>query len=132
MRNVNIELRAVSALVKYNWESKMTTVTQDQNGDLFLPIASRMISRISYKNRTFTLFSGSPLKTGTYIDNIRNSMYLAPTDLCFIEPTVLLVADRNNNQIKLLDLAANKVLTLPVCLACVKQPWSLLCTKSSL
>ena len=59
-------------------------------------------------------------------------MYLAPTDLCFIEPTVLLVADRNNNQIKLLDLAANKVLTLPVCLACVNQPWSLLCTKSSL
>ena len=132
LRTVGLELRAVAAFLKYNWKSYMRYLSQDRNCDIFLPIGDRLISRISYKDKTATIVSGSPLSTGDFQDGLLTSLYQGPTDIIFIDVQTFLVTDRNNSKVKLVDLTAGSVSALQLCPRCLNQPWSMLVSGDSL
>mgnify|MGYP001792451088 CR=1 FL=1 len=98
LRTVHIELRAAATFVKYHGKSLLRYLTQDHNGDIFLPIADHALGRISYHNKTTTIISGSPLKAGDFQDRLSNSLFRVLEDLFFIEPTTLVRRTHHQGQ----------------------------------
>ena len=132
LRTVHIELRAAATFVKYHGKTLLRYLTQDHNGDIFLPIADHALGRISYHDKTTKIISGSPLKAGDFQDRLSNSIFRVLEGLFFIEPTTLVVADALTNKVNLFDMNTEKVSSLTICSDCLNRPYSLLKTNNSL
>ena len=130
VRTVNVSSRVVDTFVESDSLQYIRRITQEEkSGDLYVT-AKNSVYRIIYINRTVSLISGND--NGYYRDStLLDSQFNFPTELIFITPKNLLVADRNNNNLRLLDMNSDKVTTLNVTNS-LDRPTSLLLTNNSL
>ena len=125
----SIELFAESSKMKAN-----AHMTQNVGGDVYFT-SRNALYRIGYINRHVELLSGYGGDCDAYLDgSLNRALYSNPSGLSFITPDILLIADRGNNKLRLVDLKSNRVSTLDVCLGCkeIKRPYTLLLLKGSL
>ena len=132
VRTVDVESQVVDTLVKNGSLKHIIGITQEEkSGDLFVT-ATHAVYRIMYIQKTLSLISGSPgSKSGHEDGTLLSSLFNFPEELIFITPKNLLVADYDNNKLRLLDMKADKVTTLHVTNS-LSLPASLLLTNNSL
>ena len=129
VRTVDVMSRAVGTFVTSDSLRYSRGITQEEkSGDLYVT-ADNALYRIAYTQRTVSMISGS---TGGYQDStLRKSLFNYLEALIFITPETLLVADYDNNKLRLLDMKSDKVTTLNVTNS-LNYPASLLLTNNSL
>ena len=101
VRTVGVRSQAVGTFVKSDSLKNIRGITQDgKNGDLFVT-ADNALYRITYTQRTVTLISGSPGWNYGYKDStLLDSLFDWPSELIFIKPNTLLIADYDNNKLR--------------------------------
>lgn len=132
MRTVDVSSASVGTFVKSDLLIYIMHLIQDDNGDLYVIAAFHAIYRITYRQKIATLISGSPGTNGYTDSSLLNSIFYYPRDLVFIGSQTLLVADYNNNRIRLVDMNSDRISTLDLCSGCLYRPTSLLITNNSL
>ena len=132
VRTVNANSRVVGTFVWSDSLKYIRGITQEEeSGDLYVT-ALNALYRITYTQRTVTLISGSPGWNSGYGDStLLNSLFDYPRELLFITFNTLLIADWDNNKLRLLDMKSDKVTTLHVTNS-LYRPASLLLTNNSL
>ena len=132
VRTVNVSSRVVDTFVWSDSLKYIRGITQEEeSGDLYVT-AYHALYRITYTQRTVTLISGSPGWNSGYGDStLLNSLFDYPRELLFITSNTLLIADWDNNKLRLLDMNSDKVTTLNVTNS-LYRPASLLLTNNSL
>ena len=132
VRNVTENSRVAGTFVWSDSLKYIIGITQEEeSGDLYVT-AYHALYRITYTQRTVTLISGSPGWNSGYGDStLLNSLFDWPRELLFIKLNTLLIADENNNKLRLLDMKSDSVTTLNVTNS-LSYPTSLLLTNNSL
>ena len=132
VRNVNMSSRVADTFVQSDSLSSIRCITQEEeSGDLYVT-ANNAVYRITYTQRTVTLISGSTGWNSGYRDStLLDSLFDWPSELIFIKPNTLLIADKNNNKLRLVEMNSDKVATLNVTNSLI-WPTSLLLTNNSL
>ena len=132
VRNVTVNSRVAGTFVQSDSLKYIRGITQEEeSGDLYAT-AYHALYRITYTQRTVTLISGSPGdSSGDRDSTLHDSLFYWPAELIFIAPDTLLVADDNNNKLRLLDMNSDKVTTLNVTNS-LYGPSSLLLTNNTL
>ena len=133
VRNVTVNSRVAGTFVQSDSLKYITGITQEEeSGDLYVT-AYHALYRITYTQRTVSLISGSPgyYSSGYTDSTLRDSLFNVPHGLIFITPKTLLVADDDNNKLRLVDMNSDKVTTLNVTNS-LSSPRSLLLTNNSL
>ena len=132
VRTVDVESQAVGKFSQSASLNNIMGITQEEkSGDLYVT-AYHAIYKITYIQKTLSLISGSPgSKSGHEDGTLLSSLFNFPEELIFITPKNLLVADYDNNKLRLLDMKADKVTTLHVTNS-LSLPASLLLTNNSL
>ena len=130
VRTENVRSRVVDTFVESDSLQYIRRITQEEkSGDLYVT-AKNSVYRIIYINRTVSLISGND--NGYYRDStLLDSQFNSPNELIFIAFKTLLVAERNNNNLRLLDIYSDKVTTLNATNS-LYNPTSLLLTNNSL
>ena len=133
VRAVNAQSGEVSTFVKSQEKLMyMRCLTQDSKGDVYIT-AWNAILKITYQSRKITHFAGAQSGAGGYIDStLLGSMFFTPFDLTFIGPETLLVADTDNNKLRLLHMRTNKVTPVDLRSGNAEKIYSLLITHNSL
>ena len=133
VRTLDVRSRAVGTFVKSGLLPYIRYIAQEEkSGDVYVT-SLNVLYRITYIQRTVTLISGSPgYYTPGYRDStLLDSLFYLPHELIFITIHPLLVADKKNNKLRLLDMNSDKVTTLNVTNS-LSLPQSLLLTYDSL
>ena len=132
VRTVVADSRVVGTFVWSDSLKHIRCITQEEeSGDLYVT-ALNALYRITYTQITVTLISGSPGWNSGYGDStLLNSLFDYPRELLFITFNTLLIADWDNNKLRLLDMKSDKVTTLHVTNS-LYRPASLLLTNNSL
>ena len=129
VRTVDVMSQDVDTFLKSDSFKDLKDITQEEkSGDLYLT-ARHAVYRIKYVEKTVSLISGygSGYGGGTLLESLFNW----PLELTFIRPETLLVADYNNNKLRLLEMKSDSVTTLNVT-NLLSRPTSLLLTNDSL
>ena len=108
--------QAVGTFVKSESLEDIIGITQEEkSGDLYVT-AWHAVYRIAYTQRTVSLISGSPgWHSHGYRDStLLNSLFYNPYELILIKPDTLLVADYDNNKLRIVHMNSDKVRTLNV------------------
>lgn len=130
VRTVSISTETVCTFVKSDILRAITALTQDIEGDLYVIAASHVLYRITYIDKMIKRIAGG---RGGYQDSsLLNSLFSYIRDIVFIGHQALLVAEENNNKIRLVDMSTDRVSTLDLCSGCLVRPSSLLITNHSL
>ena len=131
VRTVNVISRVVQTLVESNSFFAIRGITQEEkSGDLYVT-ADNAVYKIAYTQGTMKLISGSPGTSGYMDSTLLNSKFDFPGHLIFITPKTLLIADDDNDKLRLVHMNSDKVTTLNVTNS-LDTPNSLLLTKNSL
>ena len=132
VRNVTVNSRVAGTFVQSDSLKYIRGITQEEkSGDLYV-IAYHALYRITYIQRTVSLISGSPGNNYGYRDStLLDSLFYWPYEPILIAPKTLLIADRDNNKLRIVDMNSDKVTTLSVTNS-LKYPYSLLLTNNSL
>ena len=131
VRTVDVNSLVSGTFVMSNSLKAIGYMTQDEkSGDLYVT-AIHAVYRIRYLQRTVSLLSGLGSQADSRDSTLLNSLFTWPHGLIFISHNTLLVADVNNNKLRLDDMNADKVTTLNV-RPFLNPPYSLLLTKNSL
>ena len=131
---VNLDTQSIELFVENNNIYTNAHMTQNDKGDVYFT-SRNALYRVGYINRHVELLSGYGGDCDAYLDgSLNRALYSNPSGLLFITPDILLIADRGNNKLRLVDLKSNRVSTLDVCLGCkeIKRPYTLLLLKGSL
>ena len=133
IRTVAVSDGSVGILIKSSTHLYPECLTQNTAGDIFVTTPYAVYC-ISYARKTITLIAGSPTTTGYRDSSMLNSLFTYPRELIFIQTNKLLIADENNNKLRLLDLDKDQVTTLNLCNGCVSlyRPYSIMLTNDSL
>ena len=127
VRTVNVSSRVVGTYVQSDSLHYIRGITQEEKrGDLFVTADYAV-----YILRTVSLISGSLGFWGPKYSTQLDSLFNFPNELIFITPKTPLIADRNNNNLRLLDMNSDKVTTLNVTNS-LSTPYALLLTNNSL
>ena len=128
VRTVDVMSQDVGTFVKSDSLDSINSITQEEkSGDLYVTTYVA-VYRITYTQRTISRISGgSGYRDSTLLD----SLFYDPHALIFIKPHTLLVADRGNNKLRLLEMKSDKVTTLHDSNS-LSSPTSLLLTNNSL
>lgn len=132
VRSVDVNTGDVSTFVKSELLYIISHLTQDDSGDLYVIASFHALYRITYIDRTIQLISGKPMSSGYRDSTLLNSRFFNPHELLFIGHQVLLVAERDNKRIQVVDMKADRVSTLDLCSGCLNNPVSLLLTANYL
>ena len=132
MRTVDVKSQAVGTFLKSDSLKNIRGITQEEkSGDLYVT-AYDAVYRITYRQRTVSMISGSPGSNYGYRDStLLDSRFSGPYELILIEPNTLLIADTRNKKLRLVDMNSDQVTTLNVTNS-LKSPISLLLTNNSL
>ena len=131
LRTVDVKSQSVGTFVKSNSLYNITGLTQEEkSGDLYVT-AEHAVYRIAYTQRNVSLISGSRSTNGYRDSTLLDSLFRSLSELIFIKPNTLLIADYYNHKLRLLDMKSDKVTTLSV-KSSLFSPRSLLLTNHSL
>ena len=133
VRNVTVNSRVAGTFVQSDSLKVIKGITQEEeSGDLYVT-AYNALYRITYIQRTVSLISGSPGRSSDiYRDStLLDSLFKYPYGLIFIRPKTLLIAEENNDKLRLVDMNSDQVTTLNVTNS-LHEPTSLLLTNDSL
>ena len=114
IRTVAVSDGSLGTFVESEKLDRVKSLTQNQNGDIFISTYEALIS-VTYSEKKIYLVAGIPGIRGHLDSTLLKSEFRYPTDLLFIGPSTLMVAD---NKIRLLDLQMDKVTTLNICSGC--------------
>ena len=133
IRTVAVSDGSVGTLVKSDTIRNPQCLTQNTAGHIFVT-TWLAVYHISYTEKTITLIAGSPTTKGYREGSLLDSLFYYPQELIFIQTNKLLIADENNNKLRLLDLDKDQVTTLNLCNGCVSlhRPYSIMLTNDSL
>ena len=132
VRTVNVTSKVADTFVQSDSLKYIKCITQEEeSGDLYVT-ANNAVYRITYTQTTVSLISGSPGENYGHKDStLLKSLFDLPYELIFITPKTLLIADRGNNKLRIVDMNSDKVTTLNVTNS-LNSPRSLLLTNDSL
>ena len=133
IRTVSVSDGSVGTLMKSNIVKRTRYLTQNTAGDIFVTTPFS-VYRISYTEKSITLIAGSNSTLGYRDSSLLNSLFLYPSGMIFIQTNKLLIADKDNKKLRLLDLDEDKVTTLNLCNGCVSLhlPYSIMLTNDAL
>ena len=132
VRTVDVKSQVVGTFVRSDLFLYIRGITQEEkSGDLYVT-AWHAVYRITYTQRTVTLISGGTHYSYGYRGStLLDSRFNNPNALIFIIPDTLLLADTDNNKLRLVDMKSGQVTTLNV-RSSLSWPRSLLLTNDSL
>ena len=114
--------RALKAINKTNWTKKNLFVFntsiqpkrifQQENGNLFVAIG-HCIMEYNYVTKSASLITGSIDQNGFHDGSLPEARFDTPREMLVLPSDKLLVADRSNNRIRLIDLGWN--MTFSIC-----------------
>ena len=87
--------------------------TQHERGDIYAT-EEHSVVKISYVSKLITLLSGSSESSRYKDGTLLQSLFYNPHGLRFIGADTLMVADRNNQKLRILYLSLNRVATLDI------------------
>ena len=114
VRTVDVVSPIVGRFEKSNWLKYIKSITQDQKSGEVYATVPQAVYRITYIQRTVTLILGSPDSFSYKDSTLLDSLFDWPYELIFITPHTLLVADKDNKKLRLVDMNSDKVRTLNV------------------
>ena len=130
VRAVDVVSPIVGRFEKSNWLKYIKSITQDQKSGEVYATVPQAVYRITYIQRTVTLILGSPDSFSYKDSTLLDSLFDWPYELIFITPHTLLVADKDNKKLRLVDMNSDKLTTLNVRNS-LNNPNSLLLTNNS-
>ena len=131
VRTVDVMSQFVGTFVKSDSLQYIRSITQDQTrGDLYVTVP-QAVYRITYTQRIVSMIARRTDSFSCKDSTLLDSLFDWPYELIFITPHTLLVADKDNKKLRLVDMNSDNVRTLSVRNS-LNNPNSLLLTNNSL
>ena len=112
LRTIDLVTRVVSTFVKSDlFVVNSMYLTQDKQGDIYIA-CYYAIYKVTYKERKIVHLAGDASKHGYADSTLLDSLFYAIGDLIFVVPDMLLVADKYNHLLRIVDIKSDKVRTL--------------------
>ena len=131
VRIVDVMSQSVGTYVKSDSLQYIRSITQDQKGGDVYVTVPQTVYRVAYIQRIVSMISRSTDSFSYKDSTLLDSLFDWPYELIFITPHTLLVADKDNKKLRLVDMNSDKVRTLNV-RSSLNNPNSLLLTNNSL
>ena len=104
VRTVNVSSRVVDTFVESDSLQYIRSITQDQkSGDVYVTVP-QAVYRVAYIQRIVSMISRSTDSFSYKDSTLLDSLFDWPYELIFITPHTLLVADKDNKKLRLVDM----------------------------
>ena len=104
VRTVDVMSQFVGTFVKSDSLQYIRSITQDQkSGDVYVTVP-QAVYRVAYIQRIVSMISRSTDSFSYKDSTLLDSLFDWPYELIFITPHTLLVADKDNKKLRLVDM----------------------------